>query len=304
MGELLDRMLEDAGMFDHYRDGIERLGLCEPPDDGPAILVYDIETTPLLGWAWTRFRPIIEDIEQSTSLLCFAYQWLGTDPVGWVGLSQSPDYEPVTSVDLFSGINHLDDAWVAERLAVLFDRADITIAHNGDRFDTRKANSAFRRNGLMPPSTYQTLDTLKETKRQFAEDSNRLDHLSKLAGNGGKVEHEKGLALWFKCMAGDTDAWQRMETYNRGDVEKLREWYLQIRPWIGMPGKKAHPNLGFWSKGHRVCSNCGSTRLIPANTPHRATVSEWEVWRCTLCGAQSRARIRKTQRWGRGVKTL
>ncbi len=303
MSSLLDAMLTDAGMVDSYAGGVESFGLLSPPD-GPAVLVYDIETSPMLGWSWHRFKPVIEDIELSTSLLCFAYQWLGRDDIKWVGLVQDPTYQPVRSVSLFDGVSRLNDRWVAERLAVLFDRADVTVAHNGDKFDTRKANSVFRRNELLPPSTYQTIDTLKETKRYFAEDSNRLDYLGRVNGNGGKVEHEKGMGLWFKCMAGDPDAWTRMKAYNVGDVHRLHDWYMEIRPWIGSPGKKAHPNMGHWSKGDRVCSKCGSGNLVPANTPHRGLVSEWVVWRCRDCGGQTRARVRKTQRGGQGVKTV
>lgn len=299
-------MLTDAGMVDVYRGGIQQHGLLEPPDDGPAILVYDIETTPLLGWAWRRFKPIIEDIELPSYLLCYGYQWFGQPDIGWVGLNQDPDYEPLTAVDLFNGMggNTTRDRWAVERLACLFDRADITIAHNGDRFDTPKANTYFRRNGFPPPSPYQAIDTFKETKRVFADESFRLDYLSHQAGRGHKEPHEKGMGMWFRCMSGDQEAWATMERYNRRDVELLHDWYEDIRPWIGMPGKKAHPNLGHWAKGDRVCSKCGSDRLTPAATPHRAMVSEWEVWRCLECGGLSRARVRKTQRDGQGVKAL
>ena len=293
MSDLLDKMLEDAGMVDNYRGGIDRLGLLHPPDDGPAILLYDIETAPALCWMWTAYNANVVAIEQDWYLLCFAYRWLGNGGTGFVAITDNPTFTPDSS----------DDQNVAEALAVLFDRADITVAHNGDRFDTRKANAAFSRNQLIPPSPYQTIDTLKESRRYFGHYKHNLDDLGRVYELGEKTRHT-GFDLWRKCMAGDPDSWATMEDYNRQDVELLERLYLEIRPWIGTPGKKAHPNLGHWFKGERVCTNCGSDRLIPASTPHRGSVSEWEAWRCLDCGHNSRARVRKTQRGTGGVKTV
>jgi len=303
LGKLLDDLKRRAGIESVYRETPE--GMLEPPDGGPAILFYDIETTPFLGWAFNRIKPIISDIELPTFMLCFGYQWFNRDDIGWVGLPQDPDYEPLTTLDLFNGVedNTRRDLWVAERLAWAFDRADIIVAHNNDRFDVKKGNTYFRRNGLAPPSPYQTIDTLKESKREFADESFQLDYLSHQAGRGHKEPHEKGMGMWFRCMAGDPAAWARMEAYNRRDVDLLRDWYLDIRPWIGRPGKKAHPNLGHWAKGERVCTNCGSDNLILDGT-HRAMVSEWRTFRCLDCGAYSRNRLAVPQKNQKGVRTV
>lgn len=292
MGELLETVKQQAGIHDVYLDGIGRLGLAAPPDDGPAILIYDIETTPSLSWVWGAYKQNIIAEQQRSYLLSFAYTWLGSDSVWFHSLLDNPNFIPDTP----------DDLWLAERLAVLFDTADITVAHNGDRFDVRKANTYFLYNSLPPPSPYQTIDTLKETRREFAHIKNNLDYLVKTHGLGTKHNHV-GIDLWFGCMAGDPDSWATMERYNVQDVMLLEDWYLTIRPWIGRPGKKAHPNLGFWDKDNRCCTNCGSTKLTPRGT-HRTQVSEFQTFACLHCGAYSRSRVRETQRGGYGVRTI
>ena len=291
LGKLLDDLKARAGIESVYRETPS--GMLEPPDDGgPAILFYDIETTPALAWVWSAYKTNAIDIEQPSYLLCFAYQWMGNDNTGYVSVRDNPRYKPGTT----------DDLHVAERLAWAFDRADITVAHNGDKFDMKKANTYFLRNNLAPPSPYQTIDTLKETKREFGHIKNNLDYLTTTHGLGSKVRHF-GAGLWFDCMNGDPTAWARMEEYNRRDVDLLRDWYLKIRPWIGRPGKKAHPNLGHWAKGERVCTNCGSDNLILDGT-HRAMVSEWRTFRCLDCGAYSRNRLAVPQKNQKGVRTV
>lgn len=292
VGELLDGLKRDAGFTDIYLNGIERLGLTGPPDDGPAILIYDIETTPSLSWVWAGYKTNILAEQQRSYLLSFAYTWLGSDSVWFHGLNDNPDFQP----------NQPNDLWLAERLANLFDRADITVAHNGDRFDVKKTNTYLLYNQLPPPSPYQTIDTLSETKRQFAHIKNNLNYLTNTHGLGEKVNHV-GIDLWFGCMAGNPEAWAKMEQYNVQDVMLLEDWYLTIRPWIGRPGKKAHPNLGHWVKGKRVCTNCGSEKVTPRGT-HRTMVSEFQTYACLNCGAYSRARVRETQRGGNTVYTL
>ena len=292
MGELLTRIREQAGVTDTYLDGINRLGLQEPPDKGPAILIYDIETTPMLGWAWQPFKTNIAPIERHPHLLSFAYTWLGSDSIWFHAIWDDPDFEPGTT----------DDMWVAHRLAVLFDRADITIAHNGDRFDTPKSNTGMFQNGLPPPSPYQTIDTLKETRAAFKFARNSLEYLETNFGIGSKTPHN-GMSMWLGCMWGNPEDQAVMEEYNVRDVILLEDWYLRIRPWIGRPGKRAHPNLGHWHKSIRVCSNCGSENVTPRGE-HRTTVSEFQAYVCHDCGAYSRSRTRHTQRDGQAVHTI
>lgn len=257
--------------------------LADPEGDGPAVLIFDIETAPALVWVWSQWQTNVIATEQDWYMLSFAYRWLGSDETHFVSMRQDPNFVTDTA----------DDSFVAERLAALFDRADVVVAHNGDRFDIRKANARFLFHDIPPPSPYQSVDTKKLASRQFANYSNSLDELARVHGLGRKLAHQ-GFALWRGCMAGDPEAWETMEAYNRHDVDLLEALYLKLLPWGG------GPNLGFWHKGETVCAGCASKDLQKRGVK-RTAVSEFQVFQCQACGRYGRARKRISQKEDGGV---
>jgi hypothetical protein len=263
-----------------------------PPSDGPAYLIYDIETAPVLAYVWGAYRQDILAIEQDWYLLSFAYKWLDRKGTGFVSIAQNPKWEPGSD----------DDLHVALRLAALFDRADVVVAHNGDRFDQKKANSRFLFHQIDPPSPYETIDTLKESRRYMAETKHSLGALADHYGLDPKG-NPGGISLWLACMNGDPAAWRKMERYNRQDVRTLEQLYLRLRPWIGSPGKRAHPNRAHWQKGDLVCPKCGSANTIIRGW-RRTIVSEYPTVFCRSCRGYSRLRERKSQRDGQFVRAL
>ena len=260
----------------------------------PNILLYDIETTPINGWAWSTFKTNLFHIEQDSYALCYGFKWLGKKNVQWVGLNRDPDYDPPYAPP---GTNH-SDRWLIEKMWRLYDRADWVIAHNGDRFDQRKMNARFLLYDLPPPSDYQTIDTLKVSRKNFSHSSNKLDELGRAYLERRKEKH-LGLDTWFGCMAGDPAAWRSMRRYNIGDVQLLEDWYLRIRPWISGPSA---PNMSHWSNGVRVCTQCGSEELVAIGTVRR--IHEYQQWRCTNCGKPNRARLRRQETRGNEPRTV
>jgi len=258
-------------------------GLSAPA--GPRILLYDIETAPALTWVWNQWKTNVIATEQDWYLLCFSWRWLGEDKTGFVSIYQNPDFTADSP----------DDRLVCEQLATLFDQADCTVAHNGDKFDKRKANARFLYWGIDPPSPYQTVDTKKEAQRYFANYSNSLNELGRLLGIGEKAEH-RGFQLWRDCMRGDPQAWQDMESYNVQDIELLEQLYLRLLPWIGHPGSGGGVNLALWQPSEEICPKCGGTVLIRRGT-HRTRFSEFPTFQCAVCHGFSRSRQR-----GRGQR--
>jgi predicted RNA-binding Zn-ribbon protein involved in translation (DUF1610 family) len=266
--------------------------MLQPPATGPAILIYDIETAPGLAWVWSQWNTNAIAMEQDWYMLSFAYKWLNTDDIGFVSIFQDPSFAPDTSNDLF----------VAERLAALFDAADIVVAHNGDRFDRRKANQRFLLWDIDPPSPYQSVDTKKIAAREFSHFSNKLTELGRIHELGEK-EHHTGFELWRECMSGNPAFWKQMESYNRQDVALLEKVYIKLLPWMGLPGKPGGINFGHWSEGGRfICPNCGHDHFERAGT-HRSQFSEWPVFRCQRCRTLSRSRKRIPQHEG-GVQLV
>jgi hypothetical protein len=91
--------------------------------------------------------------------------------------------------------------------------------------------------------------------------------------------------LWKKCVAGDKEALEYMETYNKGDVILLEKVYLKLRPWV-----KGHPNLNLYVESENaVCTNCGSRDLELIDKKYFYTGSnKFPLYRCGGCGCYCR----------------
>ena len=228
---------------------------------GPRILIYDIETSPTLAWVWSAYETDIIAIKDDWQILCFAYQWLG-GPIKFLKREGRSDKSLVM------------------KLHELFNEADIVVAHNGDKFDQRKANARFSIHGLSPPSYYQAVDTLKVSRKYFGHLKHNLNELGRLYGIGQKMPHE-GFQLWLDCMANKDIAWRKMRAYNIRDVALLNTVYYRIKPWMDN-----HPNMTHW-KGE--CTKCGS-----ANTRregYRLTrTGKNQIFQCKDCGGYSTLR--------------
>jgi hypothetical protein len=236
----------------------------------PKILLFDIETSPNIGYTWGKWEQDIIAFTEHWHLLCFAAKWLGQKKVFAYGLPDFKDYVP----------GKIDDTLLVVELWKLFDEADVIVAHNGDQFDVKKANSLFVRYGLNPPRPYVTIDTKKVAKRYFRFDSNKLDDLGQELGLGRKIQ-TGGFDLWQGCMAGDSRAWKKMIAYNKQDVVLLEKVYLRLRKWM-----TNHPNHNAFEERTTLCPNCGSE-----NMQHRGfsvtRTGKKERYQCQSCGAWS-----------------
>jgi hypothetical protein len=262
-----------------------QMGLASPPTEGPAVLVYDIETAPVGAWVWGAYKTNIIGVMDGHDwyLLSFAYKWLGQKGTHYVSHAHDPAFFPHTTNDLY----------VAERLASLLDAADVVIAHNGDNFDQKKTNSRILFHGIDPPSPYQQIDTLKEARRYFNNIQNSLKELGRIYTKEEKMR-TSGFELWLGCMAGDPAYLAEMEKYNRQDVLVLERYYRRIMPWIGSPGHMS-PNAAHWAGGKLVCTKigCGSENVVRRGTDKRGAVNTWQVIQCKDCRGYSRIRTSK-----------
>lgn len=223
---------------------------------GSRVLYLDIETTPILGYSWQYYDTTLIKIVEDWRILCVAYQW-ENEPMRFIRTKK-------------------DDKTLCMALWVLFNKADVIVAQNGDQFDIKKINTRMAYWGLTPPPPYKTVDTLKILRRYFGLTRNSLDFVCDYFGIGRKVKHE-GFELWEACMKGDESAWKRMEKYNRRDVWLLKQLWLQklqmwhvTKPNIGISCKKCgSTNTKFrswdWRNGQKyrriLCSSCGTKKI-------------------------------------------
>jgi DNA polymerase elongation subunit (family B) len=224
------------------------------------VLLFDIETSPMRSYTWSCWKQNIgtNQIISDWFILTWSAKWLFEDEV----LS-----------DKLTGEESLkeNDERITKTLFDLIDEADVTISHNGDKFDIRRINTRFLIHGLGTPSSYINIDTLKHARKQFSISSNRLDYLGQFLGIGRKID-TGGFELWSRCMKGEDEALKEMQEYCDQDVKLLEDVYLTLRPYI-----KPHPNLGLYINDDiKRCPTCGSDKIRPIGD-YYTTVSIYNV---------------------------
>lgn len=249
------------------------------------ILVFDIETAPLKSYTWRLWKSNLLGMQQSEwFMLTWAAKWLFDDKVMADKLTPKE-------------VAKEDDSRISKTIWKLFDEADIVIAHNAKRFDNKRLNTCFLRNGLGQPMPYQTIDTLIHAKKHLAFSSNKLDEIAKQFGIGEKIK--TSFELWERCMEGDKEALAEMERYNIQDVKLLEDVYLILRPFI-----KPHPNMGLHiSENVHSCPSCGSTDIEWGGT-YATYANLFDAFRCKDCGSTGRSRKTKLTTEARRFLTM
>jgi hypothetical protein len=258
-------------IFDHINQSsiysiTQSSSVSEVRPDSARIISWDIETAPNLGWCWGKYDQTINNYEQEWYMLSWSAKVYGSDEVITRCLADYKGYKPMSQ----------DDSNLVKELHALLSTADITVAHNGEKFDIRRANTRFLLNGLPPPRPYRSIDTLKVAKKYFSFNSNRLDDLGQVMGLGRKVKHD-GFDLWKGCMMGDAKSWEQMKAYNAQDVLLLEKIYTQMRSWI-----TNHPNVSLMSNMAEACSVCTSRNLIRRGF-HYTTTGRSPRFQCKDC---------------------
>lgn len=205
----------------------------------PKILLYDIETSPLKGYAWGRYEQNLLKVIQERRMLSFSYKWLGV---------------PGVRCHIARDLN---DRHLVKRLCALIEKADLIIAHNGDKFDRRQVATRAIYHGLPPVPNTTSVDTLKVARKYFGFSGNGLSDLAEFLGLGRKYPNP-GFDMWNGCMEKDPVEWARLERYNKRDVVLLERIYKAFLPWT-----ENHPNLSriLFPKDRgelAKCNRCGS----------------------------------------------
>lgn len=240
----------------------------------PKILVWDVEVSRdiVAGYGNKWEFKVVKTIRHQ-ELMSFAYKWLGEKKVTFVSRHDFATYK-----------EFVQSMWD------LLDEADITIAHNGNRFDNKMANRFFVKEGFGPVSPYKSIDTLQVARGTFKFQSNSLRDLLEFFGLAGK-ESITYADLEDDFMSDNPSARTKrlMKKYNIRDVTGLEELYLIFRPYI-----KNHPNLGDFTQLDGVCPVCLSPDVTPYGSAARRN-GRVIAYRCNNCGHRSNENtIKKT----------
>lgn len=244
---------------------------------GPKVLLFDVETAPILAYVWSLWDQNIalNQIKSDWYILSWSAKWL-----------KDPDHK-IMYMDQRKAKNLEDDSKILRTLWKLLDEADIVITQNGISFDQKKLNARFILNGFKPPSSYKHIDTKQIAKRRFGFTSNKLEYLSdKLCTKHKKLKHTKysGFELWTQCLAGNIKAWKEMEKYNKKDVFALEELFNKLSPW------DQSINFNLYTDSSETVCKCGSKQLMRYGYKYTAT-GKFQRFQCKQCGAEFRGKM-------------
>lgn len=232
------------------------------------ILTLDIETRPHVVHRWDLFdrSPVgLNQVETFGGVFAFSAKW-----------------HDQTDTHFFSDFHTGHKEMVEEAVAFL-NKADVVVHYNGTEFDIPRLNTEIVMADLTPPSPVQEVDLYRVVRRRFGFASNKLDHVARQLGLGGKVSHS-GHDLWMRCLAGDAEAWQTMREYNIHDVVLTEKLYDRVLPWI-----KGHPHVGLYNEQPAVCPHCGGRDLVRQGYALTG-LGKYQRYRCDTCGAWSRGK--------------
>lgn len=216
----------------------------------------------LSGWKHViGYRLPVESVIEWPRTICVAWRWYGQKRTEFA--SEWDDGQD----------GMLRRVWEA------YDRADVLYGHNVDFFDTRHLNTAWRDMGLPAPSPYKILDTLKEARKTFGDESKTLAALTQRTGVSTKTDKYE-VAVARAAVAGDVKAQRKLKAYNCGDVVASEEFVDRLRGWI-----PTHPHsLTGNSDDRPTCNQCWGDNLV-RNGTKLATLITYVLYRCQDCGA-------------------
>lgn len=239
----------------------------------PKILLYDLETSPILAHVWGLWDQNVglNQITVDSHMLSWSAKWLGEDKVYYMDQRNATNIE--NDKDLVLGLKKM------------LDQADIVVTHNGRSFDEKVVNTRLIVNGLKPLKDNRHIDTYSIAKSKFRMTSNKLEYIAKLL----KVKYQKhtkrkfnGHELWTECLKGNKQAWKEMELYNKMDTLVLEEVYLKLRPW----DTSFNVNVYIEDVDKHVC-DCGSKEFV--RNGHRYTKTAiHQRYTCVKCGKNYR----------------
>ncbi len=258
----------------------------------PAILFYDIETSPLKAWVWGPGEQYIRHGQLDKNfkmwgIICITYCW--------------NDDKPAKCINW--GYNQQDTAKVVKQFDEIIKQADFTIGKNSDRFDTKMINACRMFAGLpgMPQWTKYTDDLEKQMRRYFRLPSQSLDYISDMLGFGGKIKME--MQDWIDIVeknANGRAAFKKMCDYGTKDTEDTRALWYKLSEHFDSKWNQST----FADEGITLCkhADCGSPELKKDGTRIGGNTL-YQCYTCKKCNRYAgRCPVSKVLKTGGKIK--
>ena len=213
------------------------------------VLILDVELSKAIYYAFPSYKPVklnLKDKIQDQFMLTAAWKWWGED-----------ETHLVTVLDDKKRLRKdpTDDYHVVKTLCEQVEKADIVIGHNSDAFDIKHLAFMAYTHGLDALPVTHSIDTLKQARKRFKNDSLSMDEICKRRGLTHKTDVPNKNQVWNDATDGCPEAIQIIGDYNIDDVDVQEEMFEDMLPWmVNIPS--LHLKEGAESKG-RICAACG-----------------------------------------------
>lgn len=245
---------------------------------GPKVLLFDIETAPLLAHVWGLWDNNVglNQVVKDWHCLSWSAKWLDDSP------------KKIMYDDQRKEKDVSDDKRLLILIRDLLDEADVVITQNGKKFDQRKLNARFVQNKITPPGSFKHIDTMLIAKKHFDFPSYKLEYMTSiLCKKYKKLKHKRfpGHEMWTECLKGNQSAWKEMEKYNKHDVLALEELYHALIPY------DSAVNFNLYHEDLENTCKCGNTHFAK-NGFYYTNVGKFQKYRCNNkdCGNETRDR--------------
>lgn len=228
-------------------------------------LYFDIETSYNIVKSWRIGYDIKLDpssIIKERAIICICYKWEGDKNVKCLTWNRG------------------DDSSMIIKFSEILNSADEVVTHNGDKFDVKWFRTRCLYHGVALTPYIQSIDTLKEAKKLFLFNSNKLDYISKFIGLSGKIE-TGGLELWDDIiLRNNRQSLHKMVTYCKNDVILLEKVFLKLNPYLK---NKITKTVRIEGNGIH-CVECNSTNIKKVKLRISAAGRYTQQYRCSDCG--------------------
>jgi len=224
-------------------------------------LVFDIETSPGIFWAWRPGYNIDlpwTNMIREPAVICISYKWVGEKKTHHLQWDETQD-----------------DKEMLETFVPIMQEADIIIGHNSDNFDIKWLRTRCIKHGIDMPPDFITVDTWKDAKKYFRFNSNGLKYIAQFLGVRQKKETPKN--LWQDVVFQNSKkAMKEMLIYCDGDVEATEDVFLKMVPYVKPKGHQ-----GVYVSD---CPHCGSSVTMFSKERITAAGSVQVQFQCQDCG--------------------
>ena len=206
-------------------------------------LYFDIEVSPNIVFSWRsgyKLNIDPDNIIEERKIICVCWKWEGKDEIHSLTWDKKQD-----------------DKKLLKDFIKVMNSAHEIIGHNSDRFDVKWLRTRALLQGVDMLPYYVSIDTLKHARNGFYFNSNKLDYLAKLFGEGQKKDNG-GFSTWKKIVLDkDAEALQLMVDYCKQDVAILERVFNKLQPYVK---NTTHYGVLFGEEKYS-CPNCSGYNI-------------------------------------------